>query len=142
MLSPSSPCRPTRPDWACKHTMCASTNGRYPTLNTATCCAERNLLKELQRSASRKGVNRHALRWWMHRKCKVVCVERYTADGRPGCSLPCVDYRAALSAHSMKTLCHDRAGNMVRVRCSDLPDNAMVCASQRSRRGLPRQYNR
>jgi hypothetical protein len=76
------------------------------THNDCICCAERKLIYNLQRCASKSGVAQHKFSVWIHRKFGRMVVWRIRKDGIMGMSLPCVICRKQLDKYRIEWVAH------------------------------------
>ena len=75
--------------------------------NDCICCAERRLIKQLQRESFRKGVKPYKFAEWIHRKYGTLVVARFRRDGQIGTSLPCVLCRKAIDKSGIQWMAYD-----------------------------------
>ena len=74
--------------------------------NDFQCCAERRLLRQLNREASRRGIHSSCLSRWIHRKYGDFIVQRILYNGEYGTSLPCVLCRKTLERWAIQWRAH------------------------------------
>ena len=85
----------------------ASTEGKgkyYIKNNDHLCCAERNLLNELYRQASKERIPSYKMGIWINRKYKTIKITRNTING-PGTSFPCKFCRVSLERLDLRVMC-------------------------------------
>ena len=75
--------------------------------NDCKCCAERRLIKDLEKEATKKGVPHSQFGWWVHRKYGDIVIHRMRKDGVLGCSLPCVLCKKAMDRRGLQWVAFD-----------------------------------
>lgn len=80
--------------------------GLHSLHNDCICCAERKMIYQLQRCATKSGISQHKLSVWIHRKYGRMTVWRMRKDGVMGMSLPCILCRKQLDKFRIDWCAH------------------------------------
>ena len=87
------------------------------------CCAERRLIKDLEKEALKKGVSPNRFPTWVHRKYGDITIFRMRKDGMVGCSIPCVLCKRAMERKGLQWVAFDGTRWVHSVQTDDLPES-------------------